>query len=228
MAEVSTKKRGRPKKYPEGYKEYWRKKNGKPKVQPLRADGKPKHFRIRRTKKQIIIAEKKKASAKNNYTEVTKAAERFLAGTTVQSCKFPLFKMSQYITINRIEKAIKDTKESPCGLIVHEYFLKAFGNLDVAVVFSFLLYMEHHCGVNEYPDSYFCILYRHAAQYCGINQHRVSRTVSQMKQAGLIDTKRVGVPAKVHYRINKIVMMELLYEANSPSDYKGQSVLVER
>jgi len=228
MSEDTKRGRGRPNVYPEGYKEYWRKKEGKPRVQPLRADGKPKHFRVRRTKKEIIKANRnKEVYAKSGYTEVSEEAQKLIDATSPGPGKLRLFKMSSYINISRIENAIKAIQESPNGLVVHEYFLKAFGSLDVCAVFSFLLYMESQLGVNDYPDSYFCIVYEQAVKYCGINKNRVSRSISQMKAAGLLDTKRVGVPSRVHYRIDKVVMMELLYEANSPSDYKGQSVLVE-
>lgn len=228
MAEIETKRKaGRPNKYPEGYKEYWRKKLGKPKHPELRADGKPKHFRIRRTRAQLKKAKHDKHAARNNVYVRSPETKKLLAGTTIQREKIHIFRMSQYITIGRIEMAIKAVQESPEGLVVHEFFLKALGSLYVTTVFSFFLYMEHHLGVNEYPDSYFCCIYRHITTYCGINHNRVAKAIKQMEQAGLIDRKLNGVPAKMHYRINKIVMMDLLYEANRPSDYKGQSVLVE-
>lgn len=220
---------GRPRKYPEGCKAHYAaeklKKNGPPEIRP---DGKPKHFRIRRTQAEIRRDKKNKYKARNNHYEDTSEFQKLLAGTKKQKNKLPLFKMSQYITINRIENAIKAIKTSPHGLIVHEYFIKAFGNLEVSIIFSFLLYMEHNLGVNEYPDSWFCIIYRHVAKYTGVKIKRVPLSIHQLRNAGLLDTKREGIPAKVHYRINHVALMELLYDANHPRDYKGQSVLVER
>ena len=171
--------------------------------------------RKRRTKREILNDAAKLKKSEKLHKEITKQGEI----SNSRKNKIPLHKMSKYITIGRIEAAIKTITESECGLLINEYFLKAFGSLDAAAIISYLLYIEHHLTKPEDKEKWFVTKYESIQKYTGCKKTKVSSVIKELKSVGIIDTKMKGVPALQHFLIDKDCLFDILVSANPPKGY---------
>lgn len=187
--------------------------------------GRPKlpKKRHRRTKSELARA----ANRPEPVLKSTDETKKLLSLSTGKKRKgLELFAMSDYITIGRIEKVLKSIRTSPYGLILHEYIIKTFGNVEMAAIISYLLYMEEHLVKKDTPYSqrWFVVIYDQLKKYTGLKHNRVCNTIQELREVGLIDTEMRGMPARQHFRIDNEFLMSLIFEANPPRGWKGKNV----
>lgn len=187
-------------------------------------DGKQKSKRKRRTKREIREAVEQAQKAAKLYKLTTEQGEI----SNSRKNKIPLHKMSKYITIGRIEKVIKNITESEYGLIISEYFLKAFGSLEASAIISYLVYLEYHLTKPEDKERWFVTKYDSIQRYTGCKKTKVYSVIKELKSAGILITKLKGVPAMQHYLIDKDCLFDILVSANPPKGYNDPVNMIIR
>lgn len=204
-------------------------------IQRVRAKvGRPEIDKPRKRRTRFEM--KRARNQEDQYTMDTIQTKRLLnlcggggSGTGKGSKKkkgLELFAMSDYITVGRIEAVLNNIRTSPYGLVVHEFLIKTFGNIEMSVVVSYLLYMEHHLIDKEskHSEQWFVVIYEQLKKYTGLKHNRVCNTIKELRDVGLVETKMEGMPARQHFRLDNEFLMSLIFEANPPRGFKGRNI----
>jgi len=173
----------------------------------------PKHFRYRRTRKQIMLDEMNKRV--RPYTP--KESKEAIEGGKFEKEYMPLREL-KFPTGKRIESALFDVASSKNGLLLHPYLLKTFCDNRTAGIMSFLLVLEYNLTTPE--NRTFVTKYDTIEKIVGVSKNVVQRSLNALRDSGVISTELKGIPAKLHYKIDEDVLIDLLYDTLKPRGYK--------
>jgi hypothetical protein len=174
----------------------------------------PKHFRYRRTQQEIRLDEKNQRSYELRKKETPEA----MSGDKFEKEYEPM-KWIKYPTSKRIAQALWMVASSDNGLLVHPYLLDTFCDNRTACVMSFLLMLEYN--LTEEGNREFVTKYDTIIKMVGVKKNVIQRVLGALKESGVITTKIKGVPGRLHYRIDKDVLMNLLYDTLQPRGYRN-------
>jgi hypothetical protein len=174
----------------------------------------PKHFRYRRTRRQIELDELNKT----RYSIQKKETPEAMEGDKFEMEYEPM-KFLKYPTAKRIANALWMVASSENGLLVHPYLLETFCDNRTACVMSFLLMLEYNLTTEENRE--FVTKYDTIMKMVGVKKNVVQRVLTALKESGVITTQLKGIPGRLHYKIDEDVLMDLLYATLEPRGYKN-------
>jgi hypothetical protein len=112
---------------------------------------------------------------------------------------------------DEIAEVIADCGKMKNHLIVPEHFIRAFDeDIQKASIMAFLLYME--AQLTEKHGEWFIAKYPDITRFTGVSHTKISKFMGSLRDMGILQTERWGVPSMQHYSLDHDVLEELIYE----------------
>jgi len=122
-----------------------------------------------------------------------------------------MFRVPDHESVNSIDKSLSDCAKTSNHIIIPYCLLRAFDeDLYKAAVMSFLLYMEAKLTDEKYK--WFVVKYPEVERFTGAKRKRIVQIMKDFREAGVIKTKRRGIPAMPHYNIDHDMLIQLCME----------------
>jgi hypothetical protein len=127
-----------------------------------------------------------------------------------------MFFVSNHETVDSIREALEDCGRTTRHLVIPSCLIRAFDeDLFMAAVMSFLLYMERKLTkAEEYEEDsdWFVVKYPDIERFTGVRRQRIQKVMKDFRALGLIKTKKSGMPAMQHYRVDWDMLIQLCME----------------
>ena len=101
------------------------------------------------------------------------------------------------------------SSEKNYQIVIDRRFVKAVGQLEPAVLLAFIITQDTVLGKYKtageaFSDpKWFLLRYDDITDAIGLSRKRIRRFMKMILDTGVVETKRMGCPARNHYRINR-------------------------
>lgn len=123
---------------------------------------------------------------------------------------------------------ILDLLRSDGSIVVNKKLAKEIG-LNEAIIYSELVslykYWTDREGLTE--EGFFFCTYENLEKNTTIKEKTASRTISKLEKLGLVEKKRMGLPAKTYYKITNGIY-DLLKDIHEKNNKNGQNVRTDK
>lgn len=122
-----------------------------------------------------------------------------------------MFRVHNHESADTISEALEECSHTKKHLVIPYFLIRAFDeDLYKAGIMSFLLYMEGKLTNKKYK--WFVAKYPDVEKYTGAKRKRIVAAMQDFRDSGIIQTKRKGIPAMQHYKIDKDMLIQLCME----------------
>lgn len=102
----------------------------------------------------------------------------------------------------------KLTNVTPTSICVDRKIINHLNSLDAAVILAVLQRFEDELPKNE--NDWFPATYGQIKEITCMGTKRLRSGLNVMRDLGVIETRMVGLPAMMHYRINRHRLLDLI------------------
>lgn len=111
-----------------------------------------------------------------------------------------------------IMNKILDKIENECGfLTTHIHIINAFKNHKTALILSYIL-KKNKKSKKTKEDDWFIMKYEEIQNSVGCTIPAIKRSILELQDFGILESKRIGIPAMKHYKVDKELLVGILIE----------------